>query len=108
MAGQAHFRSPSTRATSYQCGGVPVVVLWVIAALVVGGLMALRLYRSGASNVGYILGMSIAAVIAMAVVAPNLLSGNRRDPGDWSQEVKDLRSSTPASRQPDSGNSDES
>jgi hypothetical protein len=84
-----------------QFGAVPRPVIGVVVALVIGGYMALRLYRSGASNLSYIIAMSVAAIVVAALVAPKLLSGEQRKPGDWSKEVKDLKASRGDLRQPE-------
>jgi hypothetical protein len=73
-------------------GSVRQVVLWLIGAFIFGATVAYRVYRSGNTDLGYILAISGCVVVAIAIVAPNFFSGRRRDPGDWSQEIQDLRS----------------
>ncbi|MGB9149288.1 MAG: hypothetical protein WCB36_03495 [Burkholderiales bacterium] len=72
-------------------GSVGKPILWIVAAICFGVTMAIKTYNSGASNFGYILCMSIAAVVAIALVDPDKFSGERREPGDYSKELKELR-----------------
>lgn len=51
-------------------GSVRGLVFFLIAAISIGGGMAMYMLRKGAGNLGYILAMSLAAVVAMLVVAP--------------------------------------
>ena len=70
---------------------MPQVVVWVISGLVLGTLFAAKMYLSGEKDLAYILVMTLAGIIAMAMVAPSLFSGKQRDASDWSSEIKALR-----------------
>ena len=70
---------------------MPKVVVWVISGLVMGALFAAKMYFSGEKNLAYILVMTLAAIIAMAMVAPSLFFGKQRDASDWSSEIKALQ-----------------
>ena len=68
------------------------VILWLAGALSIGGAVAYKAYERGETDIAYIAAIAACAVIAMAIVAPDFFSGRRREPGDWSQEIEDLRS----------------
>jgi hypothetical protein len=61
--------------------------------------MALKMYRSGNSDPWYILAMSLAAIVAVAIVAPGMFSGEHREPGDWSQEIRSLKAKVGSAKQ---------
>ncbi|SRR5260221_3200944 len=80
-----------THLKSRQQGSTPKVILWVISALGMGAVIARKMYRSGESDLVFILAMSLAGIIAMIMVAPSLFSGKQRDASDWSSEIRALR-----------------
>jgi hypothetical protein len=68
---------------SFRCkslGAINKVVVAVLAACGIGGTLAYRALRDGASDFSYIFFMSLAGVVAMAIVAPGLFSGGRDRP----------------------------
>jgi hypothetical protein len=74
-------------------GATKQVLLWIVVAITIAAAMVIKLYRSGHTNLSFIISMSIAAVIAIAIVAPNRFSSDYRDPGDWSREIDELQKS---------------
>jgi hypothetical protein len=85
---RAHLTQAGTRRS---LGGAKHIAIWVLLAAAFGVFMAIKLYRSGNTNLSYVLAMSIAAVVGIALVAPSRFSGEHREPGDWSRELKELR-----------------
>jgi len=78
---------PDSRCVKFrQTGTAKQVLAWVLVALTFGGLVAAYLYDSGASDPSFIITMSIAAVVAIVIVAPRKFSSlhNLFDPdGDF-------------------------
>ena len=72
-------------------GGARAVAIALLVALGFGVTMAVKMLRSGDSEWSYILAVSLAAVVAMAIVAPSKFTAGHRGPGDWSNEVRELR-----------------
>jgi len=78
---------PDSRPLKFrQTGTAKQVLVWLLVALSAGGLVAAYLYDSGASDPSFIVAMSIAAIVAIAIVAPRKFSSlhNLFDPdGDF-------------------------
>lgn len=71
-------------------GSARAVVVAVLVALGLVSVMVLTMFRSGNSDLWYVLAMALAAVVAIAIVAPGRFSGTHREAGDWSEEVRAL------------------
>ena len=77
----------SLRCTSH--GAINRVVVAVLAACGIGGALAYRLFRDGASDFSYVFFMSLAGVVAMVIVAPGLFSaGGDRPPWERTRPPK--------------------
>ena len=61
-------------------GTISKAVVVVLAVLAFGGTIAYRMLRKGASDFGYVFFMSLAGVVAIALVAPRFFSEGRDRP----------------------------
>jgi hypothetical protein len=64
---------PDSRSLKFRQTGTAKQV-WVLVALAAGGLVAAHFYDSGASDPSFTIAMSIAAIVAIAIVAPRNFS----------------------------------
>ena len=67
---------------------VAAVVLGVVAIAVV---VAARIFRNGASDVWFVVAMTLACVVGVALVAPSLFTGGPEDGSDYSHRIEELR-----------------
>jgi ethanolamine transporter EutH len=71
-------------------GEIKKVAAAVVAALALGGTFAYRALRDGASDFSYIFFMSLAGVVAIAIVAPRFFTkGGDRPPWERTRPAKD-------------------
>jgi len=63
------------------------IFVWIVVAVFIFAAVAVRLYRDGASDLSFIVGMSIAAVIAIAIVAPKRFNSTREASSDWEDDI---------------------
>jgi hypothetical protein len=68
-------------------GAVNKIIIAVMVAIGIGGVLAVRLLREGATDFGYVFFMSMVGVVAMAIVAPGLFSA-RGDRPPWERTRK--------------------
>jgi len=67
-------------------GSARPVFVWFFVAASILVTVATKLYRDGASDIGYIVLMSVAAVIALAIVAPKRFTSMRGATRDWEDD----------------------
>jgi hypothetical protein len=80
-------RRPLSPSRSRQCKGVVRgLVLAVLVALGIAAVMAIKMVRSGASDVGYIVAMSLAVVVGLALVAPDRFTSGSSG-SEWGDDV---------------------
>ncbi len=60
--------------------------IWIVVAASLFVAAANRFYRDGASDLGFIVAMSVAVVIALAIVAPRRFTSIRGGAPDWEDE----------------------
>jgi hypothetical protein len=77
-------------------GALQQVLAWIAIAIYAGTVFGVLLYRRGAEDYGFILFMSVVAVVAIAIVAPRKFRnwgtyfGDPSDePGYWSRSEPD-------------------
>ena len=69
-------------------GSATQVILWIVVAVSIFATVANRLFREGASDIGFIVAMSVAAVIAIAIVAPRRFKSIRGATSDWKDDFE--------------------
>ena len=74
---------PPRRAALNNRGSAKRVLVWFFVAVPILVAVATKLYRNGALDIGYIILMSVAAVIALAIVAPKRFTSMRGGTRDW-------------------------
>ena len=82
----------NSAARSFACaprsakGAAVQIFVWIVVAVSIFTAIAASLYRDGASDISFIVGMSIAAVIAIAIVAPKRFKSTRGASSDWEDD----------------------
>jgi hypothetical protein len=74
----------------YCFGGAKAIALCVLAVLGFVATMAMRMLRDSASDIGFVIGFSLACVVGVAIVAPGRFTGKYEEPGDFSAEIEKL------------------
>jgi len=69
-----------------QRGSGRAVVIWLLVACALFGTMALKMYRDGSRDFGYIAFISIIAVLAVAFLAPRRFHASRGASPDWEDD----------------------
>ena len=67
-------------------GSARRIFIWIIVAASILLTLAIRMYRDGASDIGFIVAMAVAGVIAIAIVAPKRFTSVRGADPKWEDE----------------------
>ena len=77
---------PSTTMPTRQSGDAQGLLIWFVVAVSLFMVFAARLYRDGASDIGYIFTMSIGAVLVVAFLSPKRFKSTRGTTPEWEDD----------------------
>jgi hypothetical protein len=77
---------PTRRAAPKNRGSATHIFIWIVVAVSIFAAVASKLYSDGASDVSYVMWISVVAVIAIAIVAPRRFKSIRGGSPIWEDE----------------------
>ena len=78
--------SPSITMPTRQAGSARRFFIWFVVAASLFVVFAARLYREGASDVGFIVAISVGAVLVVAFLSPKRFTSMRGATPEWEDD----------------------